>query len=122
MRGLTEEELKLAPDWATHYYAYADGDILFECDTKCTLYIKGSGFMLKTEKCKGVCLESVPLNNKPFDINKHEFSDSDLSATIENGELSIGIELDSYIAYSKLNKSDAIAIARALDVTGDDLK
>lgn len=66
---------------------------------------------------------------KPFDITKHEFSDLDLSMRIDDvdrGVLTIKY-FDNYhdlddSADSTINKDDAIAIAKALGVTGEDLK
>ncbi len=117
MRDLTKEELKLAPDWATHYYAYADGDILFECDSKFALYDKGRGLMSPSEGCRGVCSESALLNRKPFDITEHELFTSGILMKHKNGK-------DLYVNYLmwKLDKDRAIAIAKALGVTGEDLK
>lgn len=57
---------------------------------------------------------------KPFDISEHEFSDemSNLKAMLsERGDVVIRIG-SSWIF---LDKSDSIAIAKALGVTGEDL-
>ena len=60
---------------------------------------------------------------KPFDITKHEFSDLNFKtkAYVSDGELIIGAseyEIPCFCA----NKNDAIAIAKALGVTAEDLK
>ena len=64
---------------------------------------------------------------KPFDITKHEFSDDDLSVTkSDGGTMWIDIEYcnlgNRCSASALVIKQDAIAIARALGVTGEDLK
>ena len=64
---------------------------------------------------------------RPFDISEHEFSDKDLIANI-NGE-TIELEVTYYDSHhhqddtctAQINKQDAIAIAKALGVTGSDL-
>ncbi len=55
-----------------------------------------------------------------FDITTHEFSDGDISmATLANDYLCLHLDGESpYVAHSK---KDAIAIAKALGVTADDL-
>lgn len=58
--------------------------------------------------------------SKPFDITKHDFSDWEISsADFEYGEFTLRFFEVNAI---HLNKSDAIAIAMALGVTGGDLK
>jgi len=120
MRDLTEEELKLAPGWATHYHANLNGSILFECKDRCCLYEKEGG-LTRSIECNGVCKESKPIHpKKPFDISEHEFSDSYVyNAYCGSGNLSL-FE-DTGLRMIKINKEDAIAIAKALGVTGEDL-
>lgn len=57
---------------------------------------------------------------KPFDISEHEFSDSiaEIKAKSNAGST---ITLDVFEKWITLNKPDAIAIAKALGVTGEDL-
>lgn len=125
MRDLTEEELKLAPDWATHYQ-------ILDLSTKYKL-----DFVSKSEFCHlnnqneltevmshiaGITPEDIeiPRDKKPFDITKHEFGD-----TVQHME-SDGCELSLYCVdgfrHVELYKDDAIAIAKALGVTAEDLK
>ncbi|WP_276755639.1 hypothetical protein [Pseudoalteromonas marina] len=64
------------------------------------------------------------LEVKPFDISEHEFSDNDISLLkLKKRELYLSIkfgsERDNTIAV--IDKKDAIAIAKALGVTGEDL-
>ncbi len=122
MRELTEEELKLAPDWATHYRCNSS-EIIFESKNQWMAigfsfpFIKRGPFkhQSKLTKCK-----SIPeFKAKSFDITKHEFSD-----TVQHVE-SDGCELSLYCVdgfrHVELYKDDAIAIAKALGVAGDDL-
>ena len=55
-----------------------------------------------------------------FDINKHEFGDTVLFVECEGCKLTIYCDDD--FGFVELYKLDAIAIAKALGVTGDDLK
>ena len=64
---------------------------------------------------------------KPFDIESYEFSDSRVSMD-SDGEITVDfeahVELNGWVneeLYRTINKKDAIAIAKALGVTGDDL-
>ncbi len=114
MRDLTEEELKLAPDWATHYYAFDNGAIQFESEYLYARVSAATG-ILGCEQCnKDYGISGVPI---PFDITKHEFSDDftyfDFESRIVEGVV---------IVDGGINKDDVVAIARALGVTGDDLK
>ena len=116
MRDLTEEELKLAPDWATHYFKDDHGDILFESTSG---YQWASGLKLKDRIIvRGYSVKlSKPI--KPFDITKHEFSDTVGFVECDGSELTLNCTGCNYV---ELYKDDAIAIAKALGVTGEDLK
>ncbi len=113
MRDLTEEELKLAPEGATHYYAFDNGDILFECSEKCCMYKINYGLTGSLD-CNGVCKESKPITRKPFDITEHEVSNH--VTVLESGDIVV------FGSGWIINKDRAIAIAKALGVTGEDLK
>lgn len=120
MRNLTEEELKLAPDWATHYVVDSDESIIYESEKLC--WWVGRREPLNNEGSFG------NLSNrtiKTFDITKHEFSDKALESCEyeEDGgqEKLLCFAVDEFNdcgAFFKLNKGDAIAIAKALGVTG----
>jgi len=58
---------------------------------------------------------------KPFDITKHEFSDS-IANPKAKLNLRSTVTIDVFDKWLMLNKQDAIAIAKALGVTGEDLK
>lgn len=126
MRELTKEELKLAPDWATHYHANHNESILFECHYQYCLYEKGAGLTVPVG-CFGVCKESKPIPKKPFDITKHEFDDPAWSINEVNAEHGY---IDFYNHETctddgdheshSINKDDAIAITKALGATAED--
>ena len=102
MRDLTEKEINLAPDWATHYQLDDDDNVIY----------KDSRFG-SHEGSKG-----VKWVVKASDITGYEFSDSGIEGceigggvlTIYNPELT-----------TNLDKDDVIAIAKALGVTSVDL-
>tara|TARA_R110002073_G_scaffold133936_4_gene281450 strand:+ start:7206 stop:7577 length:372 start_codon:yes stop_codon:yes gene_type:complete len=116
VRDLTEEELKLAPDWATHYIVDSDESIIYESEKLC--WWEGLRDPLNNERSFG------NLSNrtiKPFDISKHKFSDRDISMeTLASDYLCL--HLDGKAPYVAHSKKDAIAIAKSLCVTGEDLK
>ncbi|WP_276755655.1 hypothetical protein [Pseudoalteromonas marina] len=119
MRDLTEEELKLTPEWATHYFIDVDDDVIYESVSLCwwkSLDNPMQNYTFNMRKNKAI-------NWKPFDISKHEFSDENFkgAAYIDaDGDLVIGAseyEISCFCA----SKPDAIAIAKALGVTANDL-
>lgn len=134
MRDLTQEEIDLAPDWSTHYSVFDDGDIMFESD-EFYMWLFVSGDMSIKEHCNEMEPESRPIPRKPFDISEHEFSDGGIAINtvnhVKGQPLSIYMPDEYYSVESgrcgrfevefTLNKADAIAIAKALGVTGGDL-
>lgn len=59
---------------------------------------------------------------KPFDIGEHEFSDSTVNnAYVDAEDLVIPVSVFSGQSKIWISKTDAIAIAKALGVTGEDL-
>ena len=125
MRDLTEEEFKLAPEWATHYCIDMDG-IYFSHETGFALYDTISkSFVEEEQDCPLSCIEDCDKlitkrasNEKPFDISEHEFSDEGL---LDVRLASNRVIVDSELLTSSYSKDDAIAIAKALGVTGEDL-
>ena len=119
MRELTEDELKLAPDWATHYFIYNDGDILFEGNRNYQYYNSRIKEFYKLRWLTDISEYTVPINRKPFDITKHEWSDSG----IERLEVGGGV-LTIYSPEHTVNLTfdDAIAIANHFGLTAEDLK
>lgn len=60
--------------------------------------------------------------SKPFDITEDGLSDSDIEEVeVFDGNLRLHL-MANYLPYIEHTKDDAIAIAKALGVTGEDLK
>lgn len=120
MRKLTKEELnKLKPTWATHY-RYNSSEVLFEsknqwCATGLNFpFIKRGPFKQKSKLTK--CKPIPAIERKPFDITKHELFKSGILTKHKNGR-----DLHVNHLMWRLDKDRAIAIAKALGVTGADL-
>jgi len=117
VRDLTPEELKLAPDWATHYFIdTSDNTPIYESENLC--WWVGLGEPLH---CRMMDEGAIAINRKTFDITQHEWSDkmANLAAIMsDRGDVVIRVG-SSWIF---LDKQDGIAIAKALGLTADDLK
>lgn len=124
MRGLTEAELNLAPDWATHYYFYNSDalSIVFENEVRFQSYCVKTGVF----SCIGVrqsrtSKRAKQVPKKHFDIAEHEFLESDIQlAEIVGGKLRLHL-MSGDLPYVDQSKKDAIAIAKAMGVTAKDL-
>lgn len=70
--------------------------------------------------CNGT---GVKPEQKPFDIGEHRFSDDEIRDVYfaASDEVVMINHIDECVNGLCLNKADAIAIAKALGVTGDDL-
>ena len=123
MRELTEEELKLAPEWATSYAVDEDDDVLFfnkgkdkiqSIDGANSFSIGDYRYLMR------LAFKSRKIK-KPFDITVYEFSDLEVGLADFNGD---GIQINMVDGSRPpiLNKRDAIAIAKALGVTAEDFK
>lgn len=119
MRKLTEEELKLAPEWATHYTVDCCNDVIYQNGNLC--WWSGLSLPLGHNKINPT---AKPINKpkKQFDITKYDFSDCYvLKAELEGG-CSLSFELQSHeLGFVSFNKNDVIAMARALSVNAEDL-
>ena len=119
MRDLTKEELKLSPDWATHYFIDVDDDVIYESVSLCwwkSLDNPMKNYTFNMRKNKAI-------NWKPFNISEHEFIDKWVRCAklADDGDyLRIDISNESFNTVIH-NKQDAIAIAKALGVTAKDL-
>lgn len=122
MRDLTEDELKLAPEWATHYQVSESNYLIWESKDKYQTPIMRAPKKQKSKLTK--CIK-IPVK-EPFDISEHEFSDFSWSIN----QISVDfIEFYNHETYTddgdaelfQVSKMDAIAIAKALGVTGEDL-
>jgi hypothetical protein len=123
MRDLTEEELKLAPDWATHYQFGVIGNLIFISLRKMLAWNVNTPLSMAVdlEYCSHLVDKHKPIERKPFDITKYEFSEG---LSISNMcKLSVEIEFkdNDDCNYVPLHKDDVIAIAKALGVTAKDL-
>ena len=130
MRDLTEEELKLAPEWATHY----DSDYIkahpvklcFFNDLQAVNVFKNGvvGEPYFNEVGISDSDRELPIR-KTFDISEHEFSCESVKACKPSwvgDDLQISI-LDGDFTHhdAVINKQDVIAMAKALGVTAKDL-
>lgn len=122
---LTDEQIaELAPEWAEFYFVNVIGDIVFQNANNYVIMDRGKlDFGRVFTNLYGINnhAKPIPRKPKPFDITQHEFSDAmaNLKAIkSESGDIVIRIG-SSWIF---LNKDDSIAIAKALGVTGEDLK
>lgn len=125
MRELTEEELKLAPDWATHYFIDELDDALYAGLSKDGKYysVWWFGLSLPIEYVDDID-GYVTISKKPFDITKHEWSDTSVKEVrlFRDGSIDIQSNLVGVEVQISIYKQDAIAIAKALGVTAEDLK
>ena len=127
MRDLTEEELKLAPDWATHYCVTkfkGQHCITFHNSYWDQWVYPVSGAWSPKMTSQRIPALAKPISTKPFDINKHEFSDDEIRfVKVFHAEEYITILLNREALNTvRHDKADIIAMAKALGVTGEDLK
>ena len=125
MRELTEEELKLAPCWATHYINKCF-IVVFLSNHLRQIFIKeGSYFNRLTSNYDGLD-GALKMPSKQFDITKHEWSDCRNLKCIgkDKGLETVCFEVSVFngLAYFDLDKDDAIAIAKHFCLTAEDLK
>ena len=128
MRDLTEKELKLTPDWAVKF-DFFNGELIYMSDVVGNyegkplyrfLDAKHNIEEVGVDGDYDLCTRLIP--SKPFDITKHEFSEG---LSISNMcKLSVEVKFNNNddSNYVPLHKDDVIAIAKALGVTGEDLK
>lgn len=126
MRDLTKEELKLAPEWVTEYLIGSSTDVAYFISPA------SNKMMLNIGKREVMDFDSLyredelrPIHRNHFDITEHEFSCENFKACKPSwigDDLQVEI-IDSDFTHHEalLNKTDAIAIAKALGVTGKDL-
>lgn len=117
MRELTKEELELAPSWATHYSFGNNNSLWFEGKNRCATVENNKLNVVIVGM--GINENSKPIPRKPFNIKKHVFSDHIVSGCHLSNDLCVVFNACSHGL--NLTKQDAIAIAKALGVTGEDL-
>ena len=117
-RELTEEELKLAPDWAYMYSITSNNNVRFHSDLMFCIFNGHvvSDIVISEPENFGARL----LNKKPFDITKHKWSDCDIQCEVENDYIRFKSqsECDEFV----VEKGDVIAIAKHFGLTKEDLK
>lgn len=118
MRDLTPEELKLAPEWATHYFIYADGGVLFE--SKDMYQMVGLPSVIKD--IPNISIECAPIIR--FNISNYKFSDKQVKRVrvINDGECLVTMLFNTSLNIITHNRDDAIAIAKHFRLTCEDLK
>jgi hypothetical protein len=122
MRYLTEEELKLAPDWADSYFMNLSGRLVYFSAITGNAQLFGHDYIIRYlsedhyafSRCK-------PIPRKPFDITQYVFSDGRINFDKYHNGLLVEIESDFYEC-AHINKDDAIAIAKHFNLTAEDLK
>lgn len=128
MRELTEEELKLAPSWTTHYIVDSHDDVIYESTDLCWW----EGLETPIDNYTFDEMRNAPITRKPFDISEHEFGDDIEFDELLDEEITLAVSyeqwgghINGYSTEYKLisiSKEDTIAIAKVLGVTGEDLK
>lgn len=119
-RQLTQEELDLAPEWATDYFIDNEGDVCFESESYYQYLVEGKLLDKQYQTGFGMEEDSQPIPRKAFDVANHRFSVVSLinSVVVDNDVATLFFEFDKRM---DLTKSDSIAIAKALGVTTEDL-
>ncbi len=124
-RQLTQEELNLAPEWATHYAVMVvSGRVVYldldNCKmTMVSMIDKGygpinyGGFFRKGE--------IQPIPRKAFDISTMEFNDDRIIDVDLFSDGTVEINMDSGLS-CELSKNELVLIAKALGVTAEDFK
>jgi len=121
-RPLTQKEIDLAPEWATHYFVTFHGDVTFENDRFAQILC---GLVLQVKyECNGLCISSTPIPRKPFDIKSVEWSDSDIESIKidDDGGGVVILDADYNISDIRLSKKDVVNLNKALGITAEDLK
>lgn len=123
MRELTEEELKLAPEWAKFFHVDSYDDILFWDGNMCytwmtELHIDSELLNHWPEK-----LPFKKLTRNNFDISNYKFSDLNVRlSNLSSSKVELAVEACGLEYFMTQDKKDIIAIAKALGVTAEDLK
>ena len=116
MRELTQQEIDNAPEWATGYFITPGfNGVTYESHEFYQYLPCGSRV---EQLSSGLSVNAKPIPRKEFDISEYEFSDSEVEVeTNEDGTVWL-----CAVAYSSVNKRDAIALAKHFKLTAEDLK
>ena len=134
MRELTEEELKLAPEWAVKFDFFSDRLVFMSDAVEVTnqtstfrfIEIDSGDYWVGSDGDYDLCTRLIV--KEPFNIKKHDFGDT--AWAINGFEEGVGhidfynvdtVTDDGYYDSHTLYKEDIIAAAKALCVTGEDL-
>ena len=126
MRELTEEEFKLAPNWATHYNVFDESRcrIVFSCHERFQILnsdgsLFDEGFI---EEGFDSCLEGTDVEIPKFNKTDHGLSDSDIcKIEVIDGNLRLYL-MSNDISYIECTRDDSISIAKHFGLTSEDLK
>ena len=123
-RPLTPEELKKAPEWATHYWIRkSDDDVCFTSRNYYQFCNIKTGLRKRFSIQDGCWKDhgDTPIPTEPFNLELVEWYDNDIDDCFING--------DCIYSILKLNcsmlietKQDIINKAKALGLTAEDLK
>ena len=119
-RQLTQEEIDIAPEWATHYLVGEYNDILFQSDDYFQRLEDGLLNVKVTQVTSGISRKAQPIPRKAFDISEYKFTSGDINIIHDDGGLFIEVDSDRSL-FAEIKKCDAIAIAKALGVKPEDL-
>jgi len=87
MRELTPQEINDAPDWATHYMIYEDGELYY--------YDLSDEVCANDERLTIDGFELAKIPRKEFDISEYGFSDGDMDIIIEaDGGVFVSVDSD----------------------------
>lgn len=119
MRDLTDEELAKKPDGLDFYIVVGD-KVYFTNVFGIDVYCAETGEFVDDSAISDLWKSAKKINQKPFDISEYVHSDADVRQ----------LDLDGDLLYTNLKggraifetKRDIIAKAKALGVTGEDLK
>lgn len=126
MRDLTEEELKLAPEWACKF-DFFNGDLIYMSDVVGDyegkplyrfLDVKHNIEEVGVEGDYDLCTRLIV--KESFDITKHEWGDT--VGYVETCSKEITLNCGTGQNYIELFKDDAIAIAKHFGLTAEDLR
>ena len=121
MRELTEEELKLAPCWATHYINKCFIVVFLSNHLRQVFIKEGSYFNRLTLNDDGID-GALKIPSKLFNITNHEWSDDALCFGCVDCEGDIEISCTDTDGEFYIARHDAIAIAKHFCLTEEDLK
>ncbi len=117
-RQLTQEELNLAPEWASRYSVDEFNAVLFESDKLFQWLDSGVLGCIYPQVNSGISMDSQPIPRKAFDVasiespNMHDM-DQPYIRNNDDGTITVDGKIDKYLV---------IAIAKALGVTAEDFK